>query len=268
MLSRTVRFSINPDGSQEGPNGYAARPAMRGLGRYYELTATVRGTPDPQTGYIIGIQDIDAPLRASVIPAIDHACLFHPNTEPAALLPRLWEIAADALPRPLERLTWTLTPTYKVEMSVTDRPPSSPTPRVLVRQRFDFAAAHRLHSPHLSDEQNRATFGKCNNPSGHGHNYQIEPVVAVPVGLTDGFSLAALEQVVEDAVIEPFDHKHLNTDTPDFDPSRGGVIPSVENIAMVCHRRLAGAVRSLGEGVELVSVTVWETDRTSCTFPA
>lgn len=268
MLSRTVRFCINPDGSREGPNGYAARPAMRGLGRYYELTATVRGTPDPETGYIIGIQDIDAPIREVVLPAIDHACLFHPSTEPVALLPRLWELAAAALPRPLERLTWSLTPTYKVEMSVSDQPPHRAEPRVLVRQRFDFAAAHRLHSPHLSDEQNRATFGKCNNLSGHGHNYQIEPVVAVPVGLTEGFSLAALEQIVEDAVIGLFDHKHLNTDTPDFDPARGGVIPSVENIAMVCHRRLSGAIGSLGEGVELVSVTVWETERTSCTFPA
>lgn len=264
MLSRTVRFSVNPDGSSEGVNGHAARPAMRGLGRYYELTATVRGTPDPRTGYILGIQDIDAPIRAAVIPAIDHACLFHPTTEPASLLSQLWELAAPALAFPLERLTWSLTPTYKVEMSVTDRQAQ----RVLVRQRFDFAAAHRLHSPQLSDEQNREIFGKCNNPSGHGHNYQIEPVVAVPVGLTDRFSLAALEQVVEDAVIEPFDHKHLNTDTPDFDPARGGVIPSVEHIAMVCHRRLAEPVRALGQGVELISVTVWETERTSCTFPA
>ena len=264
MLSRTVRFCVNPDGSSQGPNGYAGRPSMRGLGRYYELTATVAGTPDPRTGYILGIQDIDAPIRAEVIPAIDHACLFHPSTEPAELMFKLWDLARASLPRPLERLTWSLTPTYKVEMSVTDHQ----NRRVLVRQRFDFAAAHRLHSPDLSDQQNRETFGKCNNPSGHGHNYQIEPAVAVPASLAAHFSLPRLEQIVEDAVIEPFDHKHLNVDTPDFDPSRGGLIPSVEHIAMVCHQRLSQAVRGLGEGVELVSVTVWETDRTSCTFPA
>lgn len=264
MLSRTVRFSVNPDGSRQGPNGYAGRPSMRGLGRYYELTATVRGAPDPKTGYILGIQEIDAPLRAGVIPAIDHACLFHPNTEPAELMPRLWDLAVEALPRPLVRLTWSLTPTYKVEMSVTDHQAR----RVLVRQRFDFAAAHRLHSPHLTDQQNHETFGKCNNPSGHGHNYQIEPAVAVPVSLAAQFSLAELERVVEDAVIEPFDHKHLNVDTPDFNPARGGLIPSVEHIAMVCHQRLSGPVRALGPGVELVAVTVWETDRTRCTYPA
>lgn len=264
MLSRTVRFCVNPDGSRAGPNGYAGRPAMSGLGRYYELIATVRGTPDPRTGYILGIQEIDAPVRAVVIPAIDRACLYHPTREPAGLLPELWNLAAGALPCPLERLIWSLTPTYKVEMSVSDHQQK----RVLIRQKFDFAAAHRLHSPHLTDRENQDAFGKCNNPSGHGHNYQIEPVIAVPVALADSFSMARFEEIVEAAVVEPFDHKHLNTDTPDFDPARGGVIPSVEHIAVVCHERLAGPVRELGAGVELVRTTVWETDRTSCTYPA
>jgi 6-pyruvoyltetrahydropterin/6-carboxytetrahydropterin synthase len=267
MLTRTVRFCINPGGDPDGSNGFAGRPAMRGLGRYYELTATVRGRPDPETGYILGIHEIDTPLRQSVIPAIERACLLRPTQEPAGLMPVLWDLAAAALPRPLERLTWSLTPTYKVEMSVTDRQPPA-GPRVLVRQRFDFAAAHRLHSHSLDDEQNRRTFGKCNNPSGHGHNYQIETAVAIPAAAADAFSLAALEDAVEAAVIEPFDHKHLNTDTPDFNTDRGGLIPSVEHIAMVCHQRLVEPVRTLGDGVELVSVTVWETDRTSCTYPA
>ncbi len=267
LLSRTIRFCINPDASAAGSNGYAGRPAMRGLGRYYELNATVQGTPDPRTGYILGIHEIDAPIRASVVPIIEHACVHSPDIEPASLLPRLWDAAVAALPEhPLQRLAWSLTPTYKVEMSMTDHPAKAQ--RVLVRQRFDFAAAHRLHSPHLTDQQNRDTFGKCNNPSGHGHNYQIEPAIALPVALANGFCLADLEGIVERAVIEPFDHKHLNTDTPDFDPARGGLIPSVEHIAMICHQRLAEPVRTLGPGVELVSVTVWETDRTSCTFPA
>lgn len=264
MLSRTVRFCINPDGSRKGPNGHAGRPAMRGLGRYYEITATVSGEPDPQTGYIISIHDIDVPIRESVLPLIDRACLYSPSREPAALLQELWDQAEQAVPRPLERLIWNLTPTYKVEMSVTDRQAN----RVLIRQKFDFAAAHRLHTPELSDEENRRIFGKCNNPGGHGHNYQIEPTVAIPGEHADGFALANLEAIVKSAVIEPFDHKHLNTDTTDFDQSRGGVIPSVERIAMVCYQRLAGPIRDLVEGAELVRVTVWETDRTSCTFPA
>lgn len=266
MLSRTVRFCVNPDGSREGPNGFAGRPAMRGLGRYYELTCTVRGTPERETGYIVGIQEIDAAIRTAVLPAIDRACLFAPTTEPAALLPELFDLAAAAVPRPLESLTWALTPTYKVEMTVTDR--QAETPRVLIRQKFDFAAAHRLHSRELSDQANRDTFGKCNNPSGHGHNYRIEPAIAIPASAAASFELDRLEAIVERSVVQPFDHKHLNIDAPEFDQSKGGVIPSVEHIAMVCFDRLSGPIRELAEGAELVRVTVWETDRTSCTYPA
>jgi 6-pyruvoyltetrahydropterin/6-carboxytetrahydropterin synthase len=129
--------------------------------------------------------------------------------------------ATQALvPHELARLEWGLTPTYRVEMSMPDA--AQTTPRVLIRQKFDFAAAHRLHSPALSEADNRSIFGKCNNPSGHGHNYQIEPTIAVPVDKAELFDLAAFEDLVEAAVIDPFDHKHLNLDTPDFDQSRGG----------------------------------------------
>lgn len=266
MLSRTVRFCINPDGSFDGPNGYGGRPAMRGLGRYYELTCTLRGSPDPRTGYIVGIQEIDAVVRTSIIPRIAEACRVSPQSEPASLMPDLWDRTATGLPHTLARLTWSLTPTYKVEMTVTDR--HAQPPRVLIRQKFDFAAAHRLHSPELTNAENREIFGKCNNPSGHGHNYQIEPVIALPVARAGGFSMARFEEIVEDSVIRLFDHKHLNTDTDAFDTARGGVIPSVEHIAMICHDRLAEPVRALGDGAELVRVTVWETDRTSCTYPA
>lgn len=239
---------------------------MRGLGRYYELTCAVRGNPDEKTGYIVGIQEIDAAIRSAVLPAIDRACLYAPTTEPAALLPELFDLAAAAVPRPLESLIWALTPTYQVEMTVTDR--QAEPPRVQIRQKFDFAAAHRLHSQGLSEQANRDIFGKCNNPSGHGHNYQIEPTVTIPASAAGTFELDRLESIVERSVVEPFDHKHLNIDAPEFDQSKGGLIPSVEHIAMVCFDRLSGPIRDLAEGAELVRVTVWETDRTSCTYPA
>lgn len=265
MLSRTVRFCINPDGSTAGTNGYAARPAMRGLGRYYEMTFTLVGTPDPRTGYIVGIQEIDAAARNAVIPQIGHRCRHTPTAEPASVLADLWPSIAPAMPRPLARVRWTLTPTYSVEMSMTDTTPPS---RVLIRQKFDFAAAHRLHVAGLSDEQNRAIFGKCNNPNGHGHNYQIEPAISIPIAQTDSFDLSRLEDLVDAAVIEPFDHKHLNDDTDEFNEAAGGVIPSVERIAMVCHQHLVESLASALPDARLEHVTVWETDRTSCTYPA
>jgi 6-pyruvoyl-tetrahydropterin synthase len=161
----------------------------------------------------------------------------------------------------LVSLRWNLTPTYSVEME------ASSLSRVVMRQRFDFAAAHRLHVPGLTDEQNRATFGRCNNPSGHGHNYRIEPAVAFDAAnTTNPFTLADLERLTHLAIIEPFDHTHLNKDTAPFAES-GGLNPSVENIARVFHGLLAAAIRRERPDAELVSMTVWETDRTSCTFP-
>jgi len=266
MLSRTVRFCVNPDGSTGGNNGYGARPSMRGLGRYYELTFTLLGVPDPRTGYIVGIQEIDAGARSQIIPEIGRRCLETPTAEPARVLLDLWPIAQRAMPRPLARIEWALTPTYRVEIAVPDA--SQPPERVLIRQKFDFAAAHRLHVSGLSAEENRSIFGKCNNPNGHGHNYQVEPAISIPVAQTDSFDLSELEALVDTAVIEPFDHKHLNDDTAEFNESAGGVIPSVERIAMVCHERLTRAIGAAMPGARVEHVTVWETDRTSCTFPA
>ncbi|MEO1585184.1 MAG: 6-carboxytetrahydropterin synthase, partial [Planctomycetota bacterium] len=154
---------------------------------------------------------------------------------------------------------WHRTPTLSLEhhMSAPDA--------VVLRQRFDFAAAHRLHAPELSAEENERIFGKCNNPSGHGHNYVVEP--AVSVGISDGatgFGLRDLEELCINLVIDRFDHTHLNIDTEEFGPD--GVMPSVENIARVIHRLLDTPIAD--RGARLDAVTVWETDRTCCTYPA
>jgi 6-pyruvoyltetrahydropterin/6-carboxytetrahydropterin synthase len=135
---------------------------------------------------------------------------------------------------------------------------------ILIRQMFDFSAAHRLHAPSLSDEENRRVFGKCNNPAGHGHNYRLE--VAVQVDAGDSFSLADLEEITNESLIRRFDHKHLNADTEEFGPR--GVMPTVENIARVFHAQLAPLIAARSRTAQLRSITVWETDRTCCTYPA
>ena len=76
-------------------------------------------------------------------------------------------------------------------------------------RRYRFCAAHRLHTDHLSPEENLAAFGKCNNPNGHGHNY----VVLVTVG--GGLDLDRLDRTVVDQVVRRFDHHDLNQD-PEF----------------------------------------------------
>lgn len=264
-LTRTVRCTFNHTGEipSEGVNGYAGKPAMRGLGRYYAFDVACLGEPDPTTGYLINIKDIDKATYEAVVPLVARAIAAAPESEPGGLLPACVTALGEALPCPLESLRWWLTPTYCVEMHAA-------TPNtVLMRQKFDFAAAHRLHVPGLSEDENRATFGKCNNPSGHGHNYQVEPLVAIDLDApVPHFTLADLERLTDEHVVERFDHTHLNEDTPEF-ATGTGQNPSVEHIAGVCYRLLAPEIeKSSGGTARLKAITVWETDRTSCTFPA
>jgi 6-pyruvoyltetrahydropterin/6-carboxytetrahydropterin synthase len=265
-LTRTVRFSINPEAAATGggrKNGFAGHPTMQGLGRYYTMDVEAIGEPDPVTGYLVNIQTIDRAVRDVAVPLIAEACAVRPETDPASLVGTLLEVANDALGGSVERLRWWLTPTYAVEKVVSE------TDSVLIRQRFDFAAAHRLHSPELSDEKNREVYGHCNNPAGHGHNYQIE--VVVRTRLTESgprFTLLDLERVAIETVIDRFDHTHLNVDTEEFGPS-SSLMTSVENIARVCHDLLKPVVEQVSGGdASLHAVTVWETDRTCCTYPS
>lgn len=264
LLERTVRFAVNPEGAASDPlggeNGFGGIPAMRGLGRHYELVIACRGVPEPATGYLINIKKIDEAVRAVVVPRIARACRESQAAEPGQLLPELASLLAGALPLAV-RLAWRLTPTCSVEITMND------TMHTIIRQQFDFAAAHRLHIPSLSDEQNRELFGKCNNPRGHGHNYRLETAVRIRAGAEAACPLATIERVTQETVIDRFDHKHLNEDTPEF-ASPGGLNPSVENIARVCYDLLSPAISGRSHGAAtLASVTVWETDRTSATYP-
>ena len=124
-------------------------------------------------------------------------------------------------------------------------------------EKFEFAAMHRLWNDKFSEQQNLETFGKCANPTGHGHNYIVEVTVKRTAegatGWTGGF-----EKVVEAEFISAVDHKNLNADVPEF----GDKNPTVENIAAFGWEQLAGKF----EAAELSSITVWETDRTYCTY--
>lgn len=83
-----------------------------------------------------------------------------------------------------------------------------------VTRRYQFAAAHRLHTDRLSVEENRAVFGKCNNPNGHGHNYVLFVTVRGPIDPQTGVIVDAevLDHIVKETVVARFDHQDLNRD--------------------------------------------------------
>ena len=101
---------------------------------------------------------------------------------------------------------------------------------VYVTRRETFSASHRLFNPSFSDEKNEEVFDKCNNPNGHGHNYELEVTVAGTVEQDTGYviDLKDLKRIIKESVIAQLDHKHLNHDVPFMK----GVIPTAENIAI------------------------------------
>ncbi len=108
--------------------------------------------------------------------------------------------------------------------------------KIELGRRYHFAASHRLHSAHLSEEENCRVFGKCNNPFGHGHNYVLEVSVSGKIDPATGMiaNLADLDGFVEKAVLQVFDHKSLNEDVAAF----GDSVPTTENLCIDIYQRL------------------------------
>ncbi len=266
-LQRTVRVGIpfpkprelkENEVPQARRNGFAGIPPSDGFTAHHEVTVECVGMPDRSTGYLVGIQELDAVVRTHVFPLLQAFCEGPERITPLDAVRLMSEAVMPTMPAHAEfrSLTWSPGPfiTYSWR---TDMPTFA-----VMTESFEFSAAHRLHCPELSDEENRRTFGKCNHPSGHGHNYRIAVAARVPTGAGAGsFGSAAMEAIVMRTVIDRFDHKHLNLDCAEF----AKLNPSVENIAMVCHGLLAPELATAG--VEIDHVTVWETEKTSATYP-
>ena len=126
-------------------------------------------------------------------------------------------------------------------------------PRCTVVRRAHFNAAHRLHNPGKSDEWNTATFGLCNNPNFHGHNYELEVMVEGDIASETGYvvDVAVLKTIIEREVTSLLDHKNLNLDVPWFTTN----LPSAENIAVFIWQRLVDHIPS----GRLSRVRLWET---------
>jgi 6-pyruvoyltetrahydropterin/6-carboxytetrahydropterin synthase len=107
-------------------------------------------------------------------------------------------------------------------------------------RRYMFSASHRLHSPQLSDDENRATYGKCNNPYGHGHNYMLEVTVSGPVDEATGMvcNLVDLDGFVQKEILERFDIQNLNT-LPEF----RNLVPTTESLSIVIYEIMQRSFR-------------------------
>ena len=126
---------------------------------------------------------------------------------------------------------------------------------VEITRREEFSASHRLHNPALSAEENRRLYGICNNPNGHGHNYELEVTVRGEVPPRTGMvmNLTELMAILRERVLPRVDHKHLNLDVPFLE----GVIPTAENVAIALWHQIEPELRPY-EGCRLHRIRLFE----------
>lgn len=137
--------------------------------------------------------------------------------------------------------------------------------KVYVTRTVEFNAAHRLYNPDLSEDENLEIYGKCSNPNGHGHNYELEITVSGIVDRSTGFLLdmKELKKILEAEILNRFDHKNLNLDVHELRDS----VPSTEVLAVTIWDILTAALqRYSNKGVNLHEVTIHETRKNSVKY--
>src|ERR1700746_1990055 len=132
--------------------------------------------------------------------------------------------------------------------------------RAYFGRRYRLSASHRLHCAGLSDSENAAVYGKCNNPHGHGHNYVIEVIVGGDVDPVTGMvcDLVQLDNCVTKEILDRFDHTNLN-----YYEGFRELVPTTENFNIQVYRLLRTAFKQ----AEIVSVRVEETSKNSFEYP-
>ncbi|MEZ2346634.1 6-carboxytetrahydropterin synthase [Terriglobus sp. RCC_193] len=141
-------------------------------------------------------------------------------------------------------------------------------PLAYFSRRYRFSAMHRLHAPSLSVEENRETYGKCNNPFGHGHNYFVEVTVAGPIDPVTGFvvDMSKLDALAKRELIDRFDQVSMNAD-PVF---AGEIVPSTENLTIEVERIFRSEVPKLDAAgkLRLHAIRIEETANNSFDLPS
>lgn len=131
---------------------------------------------------------------------------------------------------------------------------------IFVTRKTHFNAAHRLHNPNKSEEWNTKTYGKCNHPNWHGHNYVMEVTVAGEPDPETGYliDLGDLKQIIKEKIHDTCDHRNLNLDVSFLK----GIIPTSENLVRAFYDQLREEVEAASsEGAKLWSVKLYETER-------
>jgi 6-pyruvoyltetrahydropterin/6-carboxytetrahydropterin synthase len=252
-FSAAHRYWRNDWSAAENERVFGKCSSPYGHGHNYTLDVTVAGVPDERTGMVINMAELKL-IVGEVLEGFDHKHLNEDTPYFKELLPTtehivrvLWGLIAPLLPAGVRLAHLRL---YELSDLWADYDGSE---QAGFARAYRFSAAHRLHAPALSDEENRAIYGKCNNPNGHGHTYTVEVTVSGPIAADTGMviDLVVMDTIVH-GVLDTLDFRHLDRELPAFAerPSTG------ENIVVYLWDELAPRF----EG-RLTQLRLWETAR-------
>lgn len=256
-LTRQIRFAIDPfaDKQEMGFNSYCAKPTAEGLAFFFTLFVELKSEVNKDTGFVVNVAEIDKVVRSNVIDLFRDFVKKYKGTGFkgfAKLLGDAWQkIENDFTHAKLNSLSLEFSPARKIIIK------ERTGDMLYFSEKFEFSSSHTLWNTKFSDDENFRIFGKCANKCGHGHNYIAEIIIKKQ---NTGFSIGDYEKIVDENFISVVDHKNLNVDVEYFKKAN----PTVENIAEFAFKNLKDKFAAS----ELDSVTVWENDRTFCTYRA
>jgi 6-pyruvoyltetrahydropterin/6-carboxytetrahydropterin synthase len=210
-FSASHRYWRDDWSAEENERIFGICTSPYGHGHNYALDVTITGPLDARTGMVMNMTDLKA-LVNEVLAEFDHRHLNEdtpyfkevvPTTENIVRV--LWRLIAAQLPANarLVRLKLNEMDDLWAEYDGSDE--------TSFTRSYVFSAAHRLHSPALSDAENLAIYDKCNNPNGHGHNYRVEVTVGGTIDAQSGMviDLVMMDQRVRE-LLALLDHRHLD----------------------------------------------------------
>jgi 6-pyruvoyltetrahydropterin/6-carboxytetrahydropterin synthase len=263
VITRRAEFSAShrywlPELSEtENFERFGPTARAPGHGHNYVLYISMVGQLD-EYGMVLNLSDVKHVIKAEVTSQLDFSFLNEVWPEFQQTLPTTEYLAKVIWQRLAPHLPLTNIQVFEHPKLWADYQGNSMEAHLTVSTHF--SAAHRLAHPDLSFEENCEIYGKCARPHGHGHNYHLEVTVKGEIDPRTGMivDLAALQQVIDDYVVEPFDHTFLNKDIAHF----AKVVPTAENIAVYIRDLLQNPVRELG--AKLHKVRLIESPNNSC----
>ncbi|MEY2831550.1 MAG: hypothetical protein RLZZ574_808 [Cyanobacteriota bacterium] len=257
QFSASHRYWLPELDEAENKRLFGACSRFPGHGHNYVMYASLAGDLD-KYGMVENLSVVKQVIKREVTSQLNYSYLNDAWPEFQTTLPTtenisriIWQRLAPHLPLVNVRLfehpeLWTDYQGNNMEATLTVK--------------THFSAAHRLAIPSLSFEENQEIYGKCARPNGHGHNYHLEVTVAGEIDARTGMlvDLGALQNAIDEYVVEPFDHTFLNKDIAYF----AEVVPTAENIAVRIADLLRSPIKEIG--AELDKIKLIESPNNSC----